>query len=120
LSLESGRTTRATCEFEKRLSLRRLEPAAAWPTTESRCDHPHHGEIEPSLSLSDVRVPEDLGRRVGMAIDNGALYSEALQAAAVRDRVLTIVPHDLRNQLGVVRMGTPSALAENRRERRPG
>lgn len=57
-------------------------------------------------SLTDVRVAEDLGRRVGMAIDNAVLYSEAQQAVAVRDRVLAIVSHDLRNQLGVVRMGT--------------
>ena len=57
-------------------------------------------------SLTDVRVAEDLGRRVGVAIDNALLYSEAQQAVALRDRVLAVVSHDLRNQLGVVTMGT--------------
>jgi signal transduction histidine kinase len=40
-----------------------------------------------------------------MAIENALLYQEAQQAVAVRDRVLAIVSHDLRNQLGVVKMG---------------
>jgi len=56
-------------------------------------------------SATDVRVAEELGRRVGMAIDNALLYSEARQAVAVRDGVLAVVSHDLRNQLGVVKMG---------------
>lgn len=57
-------------------------------------------------SATDVRVAEDLGRRVGMAIENALLYQEAQEAVAVRDRVLAVVSHDLRNQLGVVKMGT--------------
>ena len=57
-------------------------------------------------SQVDVQIAEELGRRVGMAIDNARLFAEAQEAIAVRDRVLAVVSHDLRNQLGVVHMGT--------------
>lgn len=53
-------------------------------------------------SEADVRLAEELARRVGMAIDNARLYAAAQRAVAVRERVLAIVSHDLRNQLNVV------------------
>jgi signal transduction histidine kinase len=53
-------------------------------------------------SDSDLRLAEDLGRRVGMALENARLYREAQEAIAVRERVLAVVSHDLRNQLGVL------------------
>jgi len=76
-------------------------------------------------SLADVQVAEDLGRRVGMAIDNARLYSEAQHAVAVRDRILAVVSHDLRNQLGIVKVGTQllfrrvETLAEHEELRKP-
>ncbi len=59
-------------------------------------------------SDADVRLAEELARRASTAIDNARLYAEAQQAVAVRDRVLAIVSHDLRNHLGVI--GTGSRL----------
>jgi len=55
-------------------------------------------------SEADLHVAEDLGRRVGAAIENARLYAAAQDAIAVRERVLAVVSHDLRNQLGVVAM----------------
>jgi signal transduction histidine kinase len=55
-----------------------------------------------------------LARRAGVAIDNARLYAEAQQAVAVRDRVLAIVSHDLRNDLAVIGTGS-HLLAEKAR-----
>ena len=59
-------------------------------------------EAQRRYSEVDLRVAEDLGRRVGMALENARLYREAQDAVDVRERVLAVVSHDLRNQLGVV------------------
>jgi signal transduction histidine kinase/putative methionine-R-sulfoxide reductase with GAF domain len=55
-------------------------------------------------SHADLHLAEDLGRRVGAAIENARLYAAAQDAIGVRERVLAVVSHDLRNQLGVVAM----------------
>ena len=52
-----------------------------------------------------MRVAEDLAGRTATTIENARLYAEARQAVAVREQVLAIVSHDLRNQLGVIAMG---------------
>ena len=59
-------------------------------------------ESKRRYSETDVRLAEELARRVGVAIDNTRLYAAAQQAVALRERVLAIVSHDLRNQLNVV------------------
>ncbi len=56
-------------------------------------------------SEADVRLAEDLARRAATAIENARLYTDAQNAIQVREHVLAIVSHDLRNQLGVVSMG---------------
>jgi signal transduction histidine kinase/putative methionine-R-sulfoxide reductase with GAF domain len=53
-------------------------------------------------SESDVMLAEDLARRIGTAIENAGLYTEAQNAVQLRERVLAVVSHDLRNQLGVI------------------
>jgi PAS domain S-box-containing protein len=45
-----------------------------------------------------------LAGRVGHAIDNAQLYRKSQEAVAVRDEVVAIVSHDLRNPLSVVKM----------------
>lgn len=62
-------------------------------------------ESKRRYSDADVRVAEDLAGRVATAIENARLYTEAQQAVALREQVLAIVSHDLRNQLGVIAMG---------------
>lgn len=69
-----------------------------------------------------LRFAEELGRRVGLALENARLY-RALQAALrARDDVLRIVAHDLRSPLGSIQMaarvlGLVSAIDEPRARR---
>jgi signal transduction histidine kinase len=66
------------------------------------------GESGRHYSPSDLPVAEELARRAATAIDNAHLYREAQGAVRLRDRVLAMVSHDLRNQLHV--MSTNTAL----------
>ena len=50
----------------------------------------------------DLEIALELGRRAGLAVDNARLYAEAHQAVRVREDVLAIVSHDLRNPLGAI------------------
>jgi PAS domain S-box-containing protein len=54
----------------------------------------------------DLELATDLAYRAGLAIDNARLYETARRATRVRDEVLGIVAHDLRNPLGTVLMQT--------------
>jgi signal transduction histidine kinase len=53
---------------------------------------------------ADVRLAEEIGRRAALALENAQLYRAAQHAKQVRDEVLGIVAHDLRNPLGNVLM----------------
>jgi signal transduction histidine kinase len=53
---------------------------------------------------SDVRLAEELARRVALSIDNARLYRIAQRAIEMRDDVLGIVAHDLRNPLATILM----------------
>jgi PAS domain S-box-containing protein len=50
----------------------------------------------------DVGAAQELARRASIAIDNVRLYAEAQESVRVREDLLAIVSHDLRNPLGVV------------------
>jgi signal transduction histidine kinase len=56
-------------------------------------------------SEADLLVAEDLANRAATAIENARLYGEAQNAVQIRERVLAVVSHDLRNQLAVISMG---------------
>jgi signal transduction histidine kinase len=56
-------------------------------------------------SEEDVLIAQELAGRVATAIENAHLYAEAQNAIQLREQVLAIVSHDLRNQLGVIAMG---------------
>ena len=56
-------------------------------------------------------VASELAGRATQAIENGELYRLSREAVAVRDEVLAIVSHDLRNPLSVVSM-CASTLSE--------
>jgi PAS domain S-box-containing protein len=60
---------------------------------------------------SYVGLASELAARIAHAIDNAQLYEKSRQAVAVRDEVVAIVSHDLRNPLSVVKMCT-STLSE--------
>lgn len=51
---------------------------------------------------ADVAMAEDLARRAAMAVDNARLHREAQEAVRLREHVLAIVSHDLRNPLASV------------------
>jgi signal transduction histidine kinase len=63
-------------------------------------------------------VPQELARdvaqRAAVAIQNGRQYQAALNAARERQRVLSLVAHELKNPLGVILMGTVQALDNTR------
>lgn len=51
---------------------------------------------------SDLRLAEALAERAAIAIENARLYRASVHAAQLRDRVLGIVAHDLRNPLSTI------------------
>ena len=53
---------------------------------------------------SDVRLAEELARRAALSIENAQLYRIAQRAIEVRDDVLGVVAHDLRNPLATILM----------------
>lgn len=52
-----------------------------------------------SFGAEDVPLAEGLADRAAQAIENARLYTEAIEARALRDEMLGIVSHDLRNPL---------------------
>src|SRR5262249_13659666 len=52
----------------------------------------------------DLRLAEALSDRAAMAIDSACLYRAAVQATQLRDQVLGVVAHDLRNPLSAIRL----------------
>jgi signal transduction histidine kinase len=57
---------------------------------------------ETPFTRADLELAEDLAGRMALALDNARLYREAQAAAHVRDEVIAVVSHDLRNPLTVV------------------
>jgi signal transduction histidine kinase len=53
---------------------------------------------------SDLRLAEALADRAAAAIENARLYQASIHAAQLRDQVLGIVAHDLRNPLSAILM----------------
>lgn len=61
--------------------------------------HSERGYDETYFTLAS-----ELAGRVAIAVDNAELYRRSLEAVAVRDEVVAIVSHDLRNPLSVIKM----------------
>ena len=53
---------------------------------------------------SDLPLVEALASRIAISIQNARLYRASVHATRLRDEVLGIVAHDLRNPLGAIRM----------------
>jgi PAS domain S-box-containing protein len=64
----------------------------------------------------DLRLAKALAERASLAIENARLYRAAVQATRLRDQVLGVVAHDLRNPLHAVSL---HASALQRRDGRP-
>lgn len=69
-------------------------------------------------AAADLFLAEELGRRAALAMDNARLYEQAQQASRMREDVLAVVSHDLRNPLGTIRAGASQILAETRDDAR--
>ena len=69
------------------------------------------GSSTPSrvFGQGDLRLAEALADRAAMAIENARLYRASVHATQLRDQVLGVVAHDLRNPLSTILMQT-SAL----------
>ncbi|MDP2345267.1 MAG: PAS domain S-box protein [Deltaproteobacteria bacterium] len=57
-----------------------------------------------SYTNDDLLLSEEVARRTALGIDNAKLYSDAQDAVRVREEVLAVVTHDLRNPLTTIQM----------------
>lgn len=93
--------------------------AAAW--TALHVPLPARGRVLGALTLvsvgaraygpADVALAEEVARRAGLAIDNACIHTRAKEAARLRDTVLGVVAHDLRDPLSVVLLQAQRARA---------
>lgn len=74
-----------------------------------RCEENLYSEKD--LSLANL-----IAERAAFAIDNARLYEEAQKSIHIRDDVLAIVSHDLKNPLGAIR-GFNELLTDSFREK---
>jgi signal transduction histidine kinase len=59
---------------------------------------------------SDIGAIEELGRRAGLAIDNARLLEDAQHEARMREEILAVVSHDLKNPLGAIHLAATMLL----------
>jgi signal transduction histidine kinase len=59
-----------------------------------------------------LTLTHELASRIALTIDNGELYRKTQRAVALRDEVVAIVSHDLRNPLSVIAMCADTLLDE--------
>jgi signal transduction histidine kinase len=64
-------------------------------------------------SRDDLALSTELAHRLALALDNAQLYDEARRAVQVRDDVLAIVSHDLRNPLSTILTSTERLLTRS-------
>ena len=69
-----------------------------------------------AFTTADLAFAEEMARRAALAVDNARLYHQAQRATRLRDEVLGIVSHDLRNPLSVISM-CATTLDERRTSR---
>jgi signal transduction histidine kinase len=53
----------------------------------------------------DIETATELGQRAGAAIENARLHRDAQEALRLREQVLAVVSHDLRNPLYAIELG---------------
>jgi PAS domain S-box-containing protein len=68
-------------------------------------------------SADDVGLADELARRVAMAVDNARLYAVAQRATHLRNEILGVVSHDLRNPLSVMAMCAARLAGEHELDR---
>jgi PAS domain S-box-containing protein len=58
---------------------------------------------------------EELGRLAGLAVENAQLFEQAESAKRLRDEVMAVVSHDLRNPLNVIALAAQGLRGEAQR-----
>jgi PAS domain S-box-containing protein len=58
----------------------------------------------------DLDLAVELGRRAGLAVDNARLYEESQRETRIREDVLAVVSHDLKNPLGAIHLAATLLL----------
>ena len=53
---------------------------------------------------ADVRLAEELAQRAALSIENARLFAEAQRAMMVREDVLVVVSHDLKNPVSTIKL----------------
>ena len=61
-------------------------------------------DVSRRYAADDVQLADELARRVAVAVDNARLYTAAQRATHLRNEILGVVSHDLRNPLSVMAM----------------
>lgn len=54
------------------------------------------------LDQEEIDLALELGRRISLALENARLHGESKQSALLRERILAVVSHDLRDPLGTI------------------
>ena len=57
-----------------------------------------------SFDLADLAMAQELGRRIGLALDNARLFQQAQEAVRARDEFLSIASHELKTPLTSLRL----------------
>jgi signal transduction histidine kinase len=60
----------------------------------------------------DVAIANEIGRRISYAVDNAALYRAAEQAGRMREEMVAVVSHDLKNPLATIQMAVSFLLED--------
>lgn len=106
----------AEADQRKLPGVERLEPLRALGCASYLCvPLPVRGRILGAMTVltigserkygpSDRRMVEDFARRAAFAVDNARLYRQAQDAIRMREDVLAIVSHDLRNPLAAIQL----------------
>lgn len=69
-----------------------------------------HVESGRTFEAHDLELGAKLGRYAGLAVDNVRLLEEAQRASRMREELLAIVSHDLKNPLGVIQLAAALVL----------
>lgn len=64
-----------------------------------------------SFDAAELPLAVELARRAALAVENANLYRASQQALRARERVLSIVSHDLRNPLNTIALSVEATMA---------
>ena len=105
-----------------------LDRKRAWQADIARREHAEQAqtyaeEMKAEAERQRATAEGLLEKFEALAADNATLYRQELQAVRVREQILAIVSHDLRNPLGTILLTTATlgkrAVAEERRRGLP-